>query len=99
MILLRLTETFYGREDTTLTATLTNELPGILLWAIEGWKRFAAGGISTRRIAATTFSADGGFVVADLGFHARTLRNRSRLQCRFARNCSRPGKRGANPKG
>ncbi|MHB1422130.1 MAG: DNA primase family protein [Gemmataceae bacterium] len=39
MILLRLTECFFGREDTTLTATLHGELPGILLWAIEGWNR------------------------------------------------------------
>jgi putative DNA primase/helicase len=39
MVLLRLTETFYGREDITLTDTLYEELPGILLWAIEGWKR------------------------------------------------------------
>jgi putative DNA primase/helicase len=39
MILLRLTETFYGREDHALTAALVAELPGILLWAIEGWRR------------------------------------------------------------
>jgi putative DNA primase/helicase len=32
-------ESFYGREDTTLEARLLNELPGILNWAIEGWKR------------------------------------------------------------
>jgi putative DNA primase/helicase len=40
LILLRLTESFYGREDTTLTDRLLAELPGILLWAIEGWQRF-----------------------------------------------------------
>ena len=39
MILLRFTESFYGREDRTLTARLVSELPGILLWAIEGWRR------------------------------------------------------------
>ena len=39
LILLRMTKSFYGREDTTLTATLLHDLPGILLWAIEGWKR------------------------------------------------------------
>ncbi|WP_428937789.1 phage/plasmid primase, P4 family [Fontivita pretiosa] len=38
-IVLRLSESFYGREDTKLTERLTAELPGILLWAIEGWKR------------------------------------------------------------
>jgi putative DNA primase/helicase len=39
LILLRLTQSFYGREDTKLTERLLTELPGILLWAIEGWKR------------------------------------------------------------
>lgn len=39
MIVLRLWESFYGREDATLTDKLLSELPGILLWAIEGWRR------------------------------------------------------------
>jgi putative DNA primase/helicase len=39
MILLRLTESFYGREDPGLTDRLLTELPGILLWAIAGWQR------------------------------------------------------------
>ena len=39
LIILKFTESFYGREDTTLTAKLIPELPGILLWAIAGWKR------------------------------------------------------------
>ena len=39
MILLRTTETFYGKEDQGLTDRLLRELTGILLWAIEGWKR------------------------------------------------------------
>lgn len=38
-LVLRLTNSFYGQEDTTLTDQLVAELPGILLWAIEGWKR------------------------------------------------------------
>lgn len=38
-MMLRLTESFYGREDKTLTQRLLDELPGILNWAIEGWKR------------------------------------------------------------
>ncbi len=38
-LVLRLTNTFYGTEDVTLTDQLLAELPGILLWAIEGWKR------------------------------------------------------------
>jgi putative DNA primase/helicase len=39
MILLRMRESFYGREDHALTDKLMAELPGILLWAIEGWRR------------------------------------------------------------
>jgi putative DNA primase/helicase len=39
MIVLRLAESWYGREDTTLTDRLLAELPGILLWSIAGWQR------------------------------------------------------------
>lgn len=39
MILLRLTQSFYGQEDHKLTDKLMAELPGVLLWAIEGWRR------------------------------------------------------------
>ena len=38
-MVLKFTESFYGREDKALTKKLTGELPGILNWAIEGWKR------------------------------------------------------------
>ncbi len=38
-VVLALTQSFYGREDLTLTDQLLRELPGILLWAIQGWKR------------------------------------------------------------
>ena len=38
-VILRLTESFYGREDTNLSDRLFDELPGILNWAIEGWRR------------------------------------------------------------
>jgi putative DNA primase/helicase len=39
MVLLRLTRSWYGQEDTALTDRLLAELPGILLWAIAGWQR------------------------------------------------------------
>jgi putative DNA primase/helicase len=39
MILLQLTRSWYGKEDTALTDRLLAELPGILLWAIAGWQR------------------------------------------------------------
>ncbi len=39
MIILRLTESFYGNEDRELfDKKLVPELPGILLWSIEGWR-------------------------------------------------------------
>jgi P4 family phage/plasmid primase-like protien len=38
-LLLRFRESFLGREDKGLGGKLKGELPGILLWAIEGWKR------------------------------------------------------------
>ena len=39
MVVFPLTQSFYGREDRALESKLMPELPGILLWAIEGWKR------------------------------------------------------------
>ncbi len=38
-VVLTLGKTFYGREDIGLTDRLLRELPGILLWALEGWLR------------------------------------------------------------
>ena len=38
-VILRLTESFYGKEDHQLTDRLRAELQGILNWAIEGWHR------------------------------------------------------------
>lgn len=39
MIVLKLSESFLGKEDRQLTDKLLAELPGILLWSIAGWKR------------------------------------------------------------
>jgi putative DNA primase/helicase len=44
-LVLRLTRSFYGEEDPTLTARLSTELPGILLWAIAGWSRLHTRGM------------------------------------------------------
>jgi putative DNA primase/helicase len=38
-LVLALAESFYGREDHGLMDKLLPELPGILLWALEGWDR------------------------------------------------------------
>jgi putative DNA primase/helicase len=37
-IVLETTESFEGPEDTKLLATLCEEPPGILNWAVEGWR-------------------------------------------------------------
>lgn len=39
VVLLRMTKSFVGCEDRGLGERLAKELPGILNWAIEGWKR------------------------------------------------------------
>lgn len=44
IVLLHMTQSFYGREDHGLTDRLLMELPGILLWAVAGWKRLNARG-------------------------------------------------------
>lgn len=54
LVILRLTETFVGREDTGLLDRLAPELPGILLWAIDGWKRLRI----TRRFTAPASAAE-----------------------------------------
>lgn len=36
---LRMQQSFLGREDPGLADRLMGELPGILLWALEGWRR------------------------------------------------------------
>jgi putative DNA primase/helicase len=43
-IMLVLKQSFYGREDPALTNKLLAELPGILNWAIKGWKRLRGRG-------------------------------------------------------
>ncbi len=43
-LVLRLEQSFYGREDPSLTDHLVAELPGILKWAIAGWRRLKARG-------------------------------------------------------
>jgi P4 family phage/plasmid primase-like protien len=44
MVVLKMTKTFYGNEDTTLTNKLEQELSGIFNWAMEGLRRRLARG-------------------------------------------------------
>ena len=43
-LILRFTQSFYGREDPFLTDKLLEERPGILKWAIKGWHQLRADG-------------------------------------------------------
>jgi putative DNA primase/helicase len=61
-LLLTLTRSYYGREDPDLTARLLLELPGILLWALQGWGRLHARG----RFLVPESSRDAETLLADL---------------------------------
>jgi putative DNA primase/helicase len=51
-IVLRLTQSFFGREDRGLEDRLRAELPGILLWALAGLDRSArTGSIRTAEVS------------------------------------------------
>lgn len=54
LVVLRLERSFLGREDLDLGARLEPELPGILLWAIDGLKRLRA----NRRFTVPASSAE-----------------------------------------
>lgn len=62
-IVLLLRRSFYGEEDTELTAKLLTELPGILNWALEGWERLRQRG----RFVQPESSRDAIQELADLG--------------------------------
>lgn len=48
MIVLQMSQSFFGLEDTELTDALLGELPGILLWALEGRARLRERGRFTQ---------------------------------------------------
>jgi putative DNA primase/helicase len=52
-IILTLRRSFYGREDQGLADRLLKELPGILNWAIEGWRRLQARGYFMQPVSST----------------------------------------------
>jgi putative DNA primase/helicase len=43
-LVLAMTRSFYGQEDTTLADRLYAEMPGILRWALQGWQRLSGRG-------------------------------------------------------
>jgi len=58
VVLLRMTQSFIGREDRTLSQRLSGELPGILNWAAEGWRRLHYRGYFTQPGSATELLDD-----------------------------------------
>lgn len=59
-----LEQSFLGREDVGLaTRIIGNELPGVLLWALEGWRRLRARG----HFALAAASKDAIAEIMDLG--------------------------------
>ena len=42
LVILRLSRSWFGREDPGLFERLAAEVPGVLRWAIEGWQRLFA---------------------------------------------------------
>jgi len=61
-IVLPMRQSFFGREDPGLTGALMGELPGILNWAVEGWRRVRA----TGRITQPQAGADVALQMGDL---------------------------------
>jgi putative DNA primase/helicase len=51
-LILQMTQSFFGREDLDLTEKLIAELPGILLWALQGWVRLHQHGRFTQPASA-----------------------------------------------
>lgn len=62
-VILKMGESFYGREDPGLTSRLLSELPGVFRWAVEGWHRLHARGY----FVPPKSSADSAQELADLG--------------------------------
>lgn len=62
LVILQMTESFLGREDRTLDDRLRAELPGILLWALDGLDRLARNG----RFTVPASSGDAAALMMDL---------------------------------
>jgi len=57
-IMLKFTESFLGREDLGLTSRLLRELPGIVLWALDGLERLHKRGYLIRPKSADEIAQD-----------------------------------------
>lgn len=62
-LVLKLERSFLGFEDTGLTSRLLEELPGILRWAVDGWRRLQDRG----RFLQPDSAADAAATIEELG--------------------------------
>lgn len=69
LVALRFTKSFVGREDKDLDDKLAAELPGILLWAVEGWRRLKRQG----RFTVTAASRETVEMVAEIATPIRAF--------------------------
>lgn len=83
MLILRFTRSWLGSEDHTLTGRLLQELPGILLWSILGWRRLRERG----HFIEPGSSADVREQLADLTSAIGVF---LRERCELGRDCSVP---------
>jgi putative DNA primase/helicase len=67
VILIRMTESFYGREDKRLTQKLLQELPGILNWSIYGWQLLQKAGAFVQPASAQELLDDLGALSSPIG--------------------------------
>jgi putative DNA primase/helicase len=72
-IVLALIESFYGREDPALTDNLIPELPGILNWAIAGWRRFRRRGYFVQPASANELIDDLEALASPVGAFVREM--------------------------
>jgi putative DNA primase/helicase len=75
----KFTTSFLGKEDLDLDARLAAELPGILLWAIEGWKRLRARGHFLQPVSGTTLIDQIRDISSPVGAFVRERLGRGRL--------------------
>jgi putative DNA primase/helicase len=80
-IVLQLTRSFYDHEDHDLTRKLIAERAGILLWAIEGWKRLRSKG-------RFTIPPTGRELIATIEKLGSPVRAFVEEKCRFGANVS-----------
>ena len=66
LVILRLTRSFLGHEDLGLLDRLLPELPGILLWAAEGWARLRETGRFTVAQSAAEITEEAESVISPL---------------------------------